>query len=219
MTSLAERLMQRRLELNLSQEDLARMAGVSRMAISKIEMGLTQNPRADNLFTLAKALRCSPYWLQTGKTDTTDGFPSQDLTRPRVETQTYSYPKISWVNAGNWSEAIELDNKFNTEDWISTCKNAGGNAFWLDVKGDSMTAPSGLSITEGMSILVNPDAEVLPGKLVVARLLDSNEATFKKYIEDSGKRYLKPLNPQYPLIEINGNCEIIGVVVEARIEF
>ncbi|MEH2755235.1 LexA family transcriptional repressor, partial [Klebsiella pneumoniae] len=30
-------------------------------------------------------------------------------------------------------------------------------------------------------------------------------------------RFLKPLNPQYPIIPINGNCRIIGVVVDAKI--
>jgi SOS-response transcriptional repressor LexA len=46
-------------------------------------------------------------------------------------------------------------------------------------------------------------------------LTDANEATFKKLVIDAGKTYLKPLNPQYPLIPINGNCRIIGVVVQA----
>ncbi|AKJ74199.1 putative CI repressor [Salmonella phage 34] len=30
-------------------------------------------------------------------------------------------------------------------------------------------------------------------------------------------KVLKPLNPQYPMIEINGNCKIIGVVVDAKL--
>ncbi|MEG2269219.1 MAG: S24 family peptidase, partial [Acinetobacter sp.] len=53
------------------------------------------------------------------------------------------------------------------------------------------------------------------GNLVVAKLTDANEATFKKLVIDGGSMYLKPLNPQYPLIPINGNCRIIGVVVQA----
>ncbi|MEN2769800.1 S24 family peptidase [Escherichia coli] len=44
----------------------------------------------------------------------------------------------------------------------------------------------------------------------------TNEATFKKYISDMGKAFLKPLNPQYPIIEMDNDCEIVGVVVDAR---
>ncbi|OVZ76913.1 hypothetical protein CBW55_03995 [Yersinia intermedia] len=47
-------------------------------------------------------------------------------------------------------------------------------------------------------------------------LTDDNEATFKKLIVDAGVKYLKPLNPSYRLIELNGNCKILGVVVDAR---
>ena len=38
-----------------------------------------------------------------------------------------------------------------------------------------------------------------------------------KLVIDAGQRFLKPLNPQYPIIPINGNCRIIGVVVDAKI--
>ncbi|EEM0128100.1 LexA family transcriptional repressor, partial [Salmonella enterica] len=36
-------------------------------------------------------------------------------------------------------------------------------------------------------------------------------------VMDAGRKFLKPLNPQYPMIEINGNCKIIGVVVDAKL--
>lgn len=80
-----------------------------------------------------------------------------------------------------------------------------------------MTSPSGLSIPEGMVILVDPRVEPVSGKLVVAKIDSDNEATFKQYIVDAGNHYLKPLNPQYRMIEINGNCRIIGVVVDAKL--
>lgn len=78
-----------------------------------------------------------------------------------------------------------------------------------------MTSPSGLSIPEGMLILVDTEADAQSGKLVVAKLTESNEATFKKLVEDSGQKFLKPLNPAYPMVAINGNCKIVGVVVRA----
>ena len=45
--------------------------------------------------------------------------------------------------------------------------HAQGDAFWLPVTGDAMTAPSGLSVSAGMMILVDPAIAAEPGKLVV----------------------------------------------------
>ncbi len=82
-----------------------------------------------------------------------------------------------------------------------------------------MTSPSGLSIPEGMLILVDTGKEPKNGSLVIAKLTEANEATFKKLVLDGGQKFLKPLNPQYPLMHINGNCKILGVVVEAKYLF
>ncbi|MFH7097089.1 LexA family protein, partial [Klebsiella pneumoniae] len=97
--------------------------------------------------------------------------------------------------------------------------NVEGDGFWLRVQGDSMTSPTGLSIPEGMDILVDTGREPKNGSLVIAKLDDANEATFKKLVIDGGQKYLKPLNPQYPLMQVNGNCRIVGVVVEAKYRF
>jgi len=51
----------------------------------------------------------------------------------------------------------------------------------------------------------------------VAKLSDSNEATFKRLVIDGAQKYLKGLNPAWPLVSINGNCKIIGVAVETKL--
>lgn len=97
--------------------------------------------------------------------------------------------------------------------------HARGAAFWLTVTGDSMTAPSGQSIAEGMLILVDPEAEAVPGKLVIAQWPDSDEAVFRKLDEQSGQRYLVPLNPTWPKTLFTDECRIIGVVVQATARY
>ncbi|BCT20211.1 peptidase S24 [Enterobacter asburiae] len=126
-----------------------------------------------------------------------------------------TYPLISWVSAGAWCEAIEPYTLKDIDEWYDSDAHIEGQGFWLKVQGDSMTSPVGMSIPEGMYVLVDTGKEPINGSLVVAKLTDANEATFKKLVIDAGKTYLKPLNPQYPLIPINGNCRIIGVVVQA----
>ena len=129
------------------------------------------------------------------------------------------YPLISWVSAGSWSEACEPYTLKDIDEWYESNAHIEGNAFWLRVQGDSMTSPAGLSIPEGMLILVDTGKEPKNGSLVIAKLTDANEATFKKLVIDGGQKFLKPLNPQYPLMSINGNCKVLGVVVEAKYLF
>lgn len=128
----------------------------------------------------------------------------------------YRYPVVSWVAAGAWREAIEPAG-FDTFE-LSDYKGKG-RSFWLEVKGDSMTAPAGESIPEGMLILVDTGLEPRPGDLVVAKLADSNEATFKQFVSDAGQKYLKPLNPAYRMLSIDDNCEMVGVVTRAIRKF
>lgn len=157
---------------------------------------------------------------QTTKAAQIGAMGSAENSNVRVTAQpamSYKYPVISWVAAGNWAEAIEPFPPGFGDRYELTDYRAHGPAFWLEVKGDSMTAPAGLSIPEGMLILVDTEADARSGKLVVAKLTESNEATFKKLVEDSGQRFLKPLNPFYPMMQINGNCKIVGVVVRAMV--
>ena len=45
---------------------------------------------------------------------------------------------------------------------------------------------------------------------------DTNQATFKQLVIDGPRRYLKPLNPRYPVIPIEREARICGVVREMR---
>jgi SOS-response transcriptional repressor LexA len=97
--------------------------------------------------------------------------------------------------------------------------HAQGEAFWLPVTGDAMTAPKGLSVSAGMMILVDPAIAAEPGKLVVAQWADSPQATFRQLQEESGQLYLVPLNPTYPKARFTDDCRILGVVVQATARF
>ncbi|EAY9565149.1 LexA family transcriptional regulator [Salmonella enterica] len=207
---MGERIRARRKELKIRQAALGKMVGVSNVAISQWERSETE-PNGENLLALSKALQCSPDYLLKGDLSQTNvAYHSRH--EPRG-----SYPLISWVSAGQWMEAVEPYHKRAIDNWHDTTVDCSEDSFWLDVQGDSMTAPAGLSIPEGMIILVDPEVEPRNGKLVVAKLEGENEATFKKLVMDAGRKFLKPLNPQYPMIEINGNCKIIGVVVDAKL--
>ena len=64
MSTLAERLRIARKKAGMTQEGLAKAAGVTREAIAQIETGRTLRTR--DIMDLAKALDVSPAWLQFG---------------------------------------------------------------------------------------------------------------------------------------------------------
>lgn len=124
------------------------------------------------------------------------------------------YPLISWVQAGDLTESPS--NLGAEYEWFPSPENATDIGFWLKVQGDSMTCLGNPSFPAGSLILVRPDSDVINGKYYVVEMLDSGEKTFKQYVEDAGIKYLRPLNPGYRTIEIDGNCRFIGRVIDTK---
>lgn len=126
-------------------------------------------------------------------------------------------PLISWVQAGQWCEAIDLYAPGDAETWLLCPVSHGPHTYCLRIKGDSMTntIPGQRSYPEGMIIFVDPDRPITNGCRVIAMLPDCEEATFKEYREDSGRRYLMPLNRHYDKFEITEGTRLCGVVIFA----
>lgn len=208
-----DRIKAARRHAGLTQAQLAKLVGIDQASISDLERGRSQ--RSSYNASIAKACGVSAIWIESGAgpmvVEAAEPSNVKDVVQPEM---LFRYPVISWVSAGSWEEAVQpypdgFSDRYETSDYDSK-----GPAFWLEVKGDSMTAPAGVSVPEGMMILVDTEADVKPGKLVIAKLPASNEATFKKLVEDGGVRYLKPLNPAYKMVECDENCRIIGVAVQ-----
>lgn len=198
-----------------SEGELARQANVTQPTVHRIISGESRSPRRDNVEKIAKALRVSSKWLWDG--GSVEDRASVDLNVEPVASPTryHEYPEISWVQAGMPMEVEELANVANCERHPSDAW-AGPRGFWLKVRGPSMTSQGGISFIEGMVILVAPDFDIETGNYVVAKMTDTDEATFKQFIWDSGRAYLKPLNPAFPTVEVDDTWVIVGKVVDAK---
>jgi len=123
-------------------------------------------------------------------------------------------PLISWVQAGAWCEAISNFESYDADSWLSCPVAISSHGYALKVIGDSMTNPGpGRSYPAGCILFVDPEAETRTGDRVIARVPRTNEATFKVLVEDAGRQFLKPINPQYPIIDITEETHICGKVV------
>lgn len=221
MSTLAERIKSERKAQGLNQVELGKAVGVSKSSVHQWESGLTRELTGNNLINTAKALKVNADWLSTGKGSkhvTNSLQPSTlDNNIAAGPENRGDIPVISWVQAGAWCEAINNFNVGDAELWIPCPVSHSKHTYALRVRGDSMLAPFGSSVSfsEGTLIYVDPEALLLSGKKVIAKLLDSNEVTFKVYREEDGKKWLIPLNPQYDKIELVEGMHICGVVIFA----
>lgn len=203
--NLANRAKKRRLELNLTQAEVAQRAGIAQQSIEAIENGKTRKPR--NLIPLAAALECDPKWLLLGGDVVTD----------------YNYgarrvPILSYVQAGLFAaaESLEIDGDF---EYVLTTAELSERSFALRIRGDSMEP----EFREGDIVIIDTEVYPTPGEFVAAGN-GTHEATFKKYrpigIDVKGKENfeLVPLNSDYPVCRSwEKPVSIIGTMVEHRI--
>ena len=84
----------------------------------------------------------------------------------------------------------------------------GERVFALKVQGDSMIEAG---ILEGDLVVVRAQEQAEPGQIVVARL--NGEATVKELVRRGPKLWLRPANPRYEPIAVEGETRIVGQVI------
>ncbi|MBL0291704.1 MAG: S24 family peptidase [Betaproteobacteria bacterium] len=85
---------------------------------------------------------------------------------------------------------------------------SGSESFALMVLGDSM-APE---FVEGEIIVVEPDGHVDGGSYVVAQV--AGEWIFRQLVRGAAGWQLRPLNPAYPVVDLDDLTPVRGVVIQ-----
>lgn len=158
------------------------------------------------------------------------GWPPRSMDRPvdesgeetdghdRPPTGLRRVPRISFVQAGVWTEAVDPYAHGAGDDYLLTQLDLGPHAFALTVRGESMEP----EFKEGDSIIIDPDVKPAPGDFVVAKN-EQEEATFKKYrprgVNEQGEQVIElvPLNDDFPSLRSDYTpLHIIGTMMEHR---
>jgi SOS-response transcriptional repressor LexA len=177
---------------------------------------------ADSMVALCSWLKVRREWLEYGvlpmKVTGENYEPLKTFSNvsnvSKINQHFGKVPMISWVQAGAWCEAIPNIDIYDSDSWLSCPVPISDQGYALKVLGDSMTNPGpGRSYPTGCIIFVDPEAEAKTGDRVIARVPRTNEATFKVLVEDAGRKFLRPINPQYPIIEITEETHICGKIV------
>ncbi len=210
-----------------TQEKLAKRTGIGQTTIGRIRRGEV-NATADNLRAIAEAFHVSVGYLYgEEESRTRRAADAEDFTALRKsgaeQANTVSVPTrgklplISWVQAGAWGDIVNNFAPGDAEEWIPCPFNHGPGAFILRVVGHSMYNPGGdKSYAPGEYIAVDPSAEPLNKRMVVARLDHEEKATFKQLVVDhEGTMMLQALNPGYVprIMTMPPGSVIAGVVI------
>lgn len=222
MGTLADRIKERMNDLSLVQADVADRAGVSQVAIHKLLTGKSTASKKPD--ALATALECSLDWLLTGREPKRPVRVSEIAGSYAVDPELRRIPVINYVQAGHPREIIDDYAAGDGFDTVGidpdTARQLGRHAFALVVDGESMLP----DFRPGDLVVVDPDASVRPGDIVVAKLERDQAATLKKYrsrgADGDGHPVfeLMPLNDDYPTLLVNSASpgQVIGPVIEHR---
>ena len=126
----------------------------------------------------------------------------KELSRPSL------VPIFGTTTAGKPAEAIEISG--NWRKVSNDLEQLDDEVFVLKVHGDSMI---NAGIEDEDLVLVKADKEFVSGNVVLADI--NGETTIKRFVSTDTPPYvyLKPENPNYPIIPITEEMKLIGKVV------
>lgn len=202
--SQGERIKEARNRVGLSQDQLAKMLGITRNAISLWEKDVN-HPSGKNLRELAKIFGCEVEWITSGKeperTASDDEFAMVD-----------QYDMAASAGTGQLvvDESIKGQLAFRRE-WLRHIGVAPDRAALIQVVGDSM-APA---INNGDTILVDRSDTDIRGENIYVGGHD-NELFVKHVKKLLGGLMLSSVNRNYPDLTFSAeeaeNVQIIGRV-------
>lgn len=208
MLQLYKNIKSRRIELNMTQSDLAsKMGYADKSMIAKIEKGLIDLPQT-KIIAFANALDTAPGILMGLDGTTNKSTKSSNSTVIKI---------FGRVAAGIPLEAIEevIDEEEIPEELART-----GDFFGLRISGDSMEP----DIHNGDTVIVRRQDNAESNEIVIA-LVNGNDGVCKRLKKYADSIALISLNPNYePMYFSNAEVDskpvrILGKVVELRRKF
>lgn len=190
-----------------SQAEAARRIGVEPQEITNWKS--RGNIPSEKRKLISKYYGWSLDYIENG--DSSNNIKIEEPNAEYMPPLPWEVPLIDNVAAGEWTEATDPYAMGEGAEMFPNAYGGGKNTFALRVKGESMLD----EFKEGTIIYIDPSQMPENGDYCVAKLDDSNEATFKQYVVEDGQKLLKAINPDWPnkYVQINGNCHIVGKMI------
>jgi SOS-response transcriptional repressor LexA len=159
-----------------------------------------------------------PYgWLDHEHTSEEEG----DLYYPVRNQAYYQVPLLSMQEAKDRFIQLPKAPAKAYANYFSTSIPLSSDAFAIRVENDCMETAQGPSFPKNCIIVLDTNCVAYSGAFILARLKQGTGATllFRQLIIDGNQRYLKALNNQYPLTEMQADDSTCGVVRFMLMEF
>jgi SOS-response transcriptional repressor LexA len=197
MSTIAERAKKLRKELKLTQMEVAEKASLGQASYAEIESGKISYPR--KIKELSEALQTTPQYLLFGENE--------------VMAKRHKIPLIAFDMISKWRrgelKTNDIESVYIDEEMPSGC-------FAVQMSGFSMYNPQNpKSIDDGALIIVDTSRAAANNDIVIATSGDSQDATIKLLAIEGSNKILIPLNPQFPSLQVDDSCNIIGVAIMA----
>lgn len=198
---IQDKIKKRRLELNLTLDDVAKELGVNKSTVLRYESKSINKMPIDVIPPLAKILKCSPEYLM-GWDDIYDNF-----------SNVYKISKQKLPLLGSISCGVPIYADEERESYI-ICGTEIKADFCLKCHGDSMI---NARINDGDIVFIRKQDIVSNGD--IAAVIIEDEATLKRffYYKDQGMVILRAENPKYKDIVLTGeqlnSITIIGKAI------
>ena len=208
LIEFGNRVKQKRLELQLTQEELAKAAGyTSRSSINKIELGQVDIPQS-KILAIAQALHTSPTYLVGWGTKNNEQKQNNAYTFNNIRPiTTKRIPMLGEIACGKPLYAAE-----DRESYVKAGTDINAD-FCLTARGDSMI---GARIYDGDIVFCRTQDVVNNGEIAV--VLIGDEATLKRvyYYPEKAKLVLQAENPKYePLVYVGEELNEIAILGKA----
>lgn len=187
----------------LTESELARKTGVGQPVIHRMASGETDNPKIETLRPIAKYFSISIDQLVGDAPLTYDSPVFQ------IEQELFNVPLISLKDATQWPTIQNSPFHVQTDIKITAA------AYAIRLK-DSTMYPM---FPDGTLLIIEPNQPYRHKDFVVAYLESESQAVFKQLLIDGNHHYLKSVNNEYPLKQLEPSDKILGVMMQARIDF
>lgn len=189
-------LKSRRIELNLTLEDVAKIVNVSPATISRWESGDIANMRRDRIAALAKALQISPAVIMGWDVES---FIPLGAHRPKFK----KVPMLGYAAAGQPLEDLNQDTSY------FDVENKYDVDFCITVRGNSMI---NAGIKDGDIVFVKSVQDIPNGKIACVEI-DNEKVCLKRFYKFTDSVMLVSENPANPPLHFDeNNCESLKIL-------
>lgn len=204
--NIGNRIKRKRLENNLTLEELGKKADVSRATMQRYESGKITNIPSDRIERISEALGVSPAFIMGWEDENSEPI-LENIPGIITPIKMKKIPILGTISCG---KPIFADQNYDGYFMIDT--NLPEADFVLKAKGDSMIEAN---IFEGDFVFFRKQRDVDNG--TIAAVLIDEEATLKRVNKSNDVLILQPCNKNYePLIyskDDDKNIVILGQMV------